>query len=100
MSLYIDLHVRPQSGKQGFKLDKAGRIICYLKSAPEKGMANSELLKVLAKALKVPQAAITIVAGQTSRKKRVHIAKEISQEQLYAALGLSLLSDEKQLSLL
>ena len=98
MALTIDLKVVPSAGKQAWKLDKAGRLVCYLKSAPERGLANRELIHLLAKALKVPQAAIKIVMGKTSRKKRMSIAQEISQAQLYAALGFSF-SDDKQLML-
>ena len=40
----------------------------------EKGRANKELVRVLAKLLGVPGKAITIVAGEQNANKQVHIA--------------------------
>jgi len=41
---------------------------------PVDGAANAELMKVLAKAFGVSKSAVEILAGETSRTKRVHIA--------------------------
>lgn len=46
-----------------------------IRSVPEKGRANEEVLRKLAKHLKVPQNAIRIVSGSTSRKKVVEVFK-------------------------
>ncbi|MGI0029190.1 MAG: DUF167 domain-containing protein [Nitrososphaera sp.] len=45
-----------------------------LKSAPQKGRANAELLKKLADHFKVGQAQVRIVSGLTSTKKLVEIS--------------------------
>lgn len=84
----FDIKVVPGSGKQGFKRDKSGMIVCYLKSAPERGAANAELIKLIAAACDVTQAEVTITGGLTSRKKRIKIAKEISKAELLALLGI------------
>lgn len=94
MSLIIDVKVVPQSGKQLFKLDKTGRLTCYLKSAPERGLANKELIKFIAKVLSIPLASIEIVAGKTSRNKRVRLKVDIKFEHLLQQLGI-----EQQLEL-
>jgi uncharacterized protein YggU (UPF0235/DUF167 family) len=83
-----DIKVIPSSGKQGFKRDKSGMIVCNLKSAPERGAANAELIRLVAAACKVTQAEVTIIGGLTSRKKRLKIAKEISKAELLALLGI------------
>ncbi len=93
--MIIEIKVVPSAGKQGFKLDKADRLVCYLKSAPERGLANHELVSQLSKALKIPQAKITIVSGQTSRTKRVSIDAKLEYVDILALLGI-----EPQLSLL
>lgn len=94
MSLIIQLKVVPSSGRVAWNLDKAGRLKCYLKSPPEKGKANRELIKILAKVLKMPQENITINAGATSRNKTVEIHSAITSEQLLQKLGI-----ERQISL-
>lgn len=91
----IDIKVVPGSGKQGFKRDKADRIVCYLKSLPERGLANHELITQLSKALKTPQSKIAIVFGLTSRNKRVSIDTNLPFPDILKLLGI-----EPQLSLL
>lgn len=94
MSLIVEVKVVPSAGRVAWVYDKNGTLKCFLSSPPEQGKANKELVKLIAKALKVPQMAVTIVAGATSRNKRIEIEGAMSLEQLTAALGL-----EKQLSL-
>jgi uncharacterized protein len=43
-------------------------------AAPEGGKANAALIALLAKSWRVPKTAFTIVAGDTSRLKRIRIA--------------------------
>lgn len=89
MALVIEVSVVPSSGRQQCILDKSGNgLKCYLKSAPERGQANEELIKILSKALKVPQGTITIMAGATSRKKLLSIKHAITFEAVLAALGI------------
>ena len=45
-----------------------------LQAPPVDGAANEELISVLAKLLDVPKRAVTIVAGERSREKRVRVA--------------------------
>lgn len=40
---------------------------------PEKGLANAELLRMLAERLRVPAASLRIVVGHTSRRKTVAV---------------------------
>jgi uncharacterized protein (TIGR00251 family) len=40
---------------------------------PVDGKANAALIRILAAALEVPRARITLIAGQTSRIKRVRV---------------------------
>lgn len=88
MALIIDVKVSPSSGRSAWKIDKSGILKAYLKNPPEKGLANQELVKEIAAALKIPAKEVVIVSGQTSRKKRIKINREIHYEQLLIALGI------------
>lgn len=89
MAVIIDIKVIPQSGKQFFKLDKNDRIVCYIKSAPERGLANAEAIKLVAQLCKITLADVTIIGGSTSRNKRIKINTILTHDQVLAALGLS-----------
>jgi uncharacterized protein (TIGR00251 family) len=97
MSVIITIKVVPSSGKNKWVLDKAGTLKCYLKSPPEKGLANRELIKILSKTFKIPGADVEIMTGQTSRLKRVKLNLAISFEDVLNILGLE--KPENQLPL-
>jgi uncharacterized protein len=88
MPLIIDIKVVPNAGKAAFKIDKGGQLKCYLKNPAEQGKANKELIKLLAKSLKIAPNNIVIITGKTSRKKRIRIDQEITLAMLLAALGI------------
>lgn len=88
MALICTIKVIPSSGRNAWALDKNGILKCYLKSVPEKGKANKELIKILADALSVAQRRISLVGGLTSRTKRVKIDLAINWEQLCEKLNL------------
>jgi uncharacterized protein (TIGR00251 family) len=88
MALVFDIKVFPSAGKFAFAVSKTGELVCYLKSAPEKGQANRELIKGLAKRLKVTQSDIEIMSGLTSQKKRIKIHIPLEMSELYGALEL------------
>jgi uncharacterized protein (TIGR00251 family) len=52
---------------------EGNRIIVGLTSTPEKGEANMELIKKLAKHFKVSSSQVRIVAGLKSRRKIVEV---------------------------
>lgn len=93
--LIVAIKVIPSSGKQAWKLEKSGILKCYLKSAAERGLANAELIKMIAHALKISQDLITIVVGQTSRNKKIKIEQTITMDQFLSKIGV-----EKQLRLI
>lgn len=89
MSLTLEIKVVPSSGTQRITIDKAGAIKLFLKSPPEKGLANKELIKFLAKELGVPQDRVEIIGGATTRKKIVKIHVPLSRDQALVALGIA-----------
>lgn len=92
--MILEIKVVPSSGQNKWVIDKSGKLKCYLKSPPERNLANFELISLLSKALKIPQNKVMIVSGQTSRTKRLDITHEIPYPEL-----LALLKIEPQLSL-
>ncbi|HET9361462.1 MAG TPA: DUF167 domain-containing protein [Vicinamibacterales bacterium] len=69
----MDVHVIPRAKKAGLDGVRAGALLVRLHSAPVDGAANKELTAVIANAFGVSRAAVTIVSGQRSRRKRVHV---------------------------
>jgi uncharacterized protein len=88
VSLIFDIKVMPQSGRQELVLDKAGILKCFIKAAPEDGKANKELIQFIAKKLNVNKQDIEIIAGLTSRKKRLIIHMVLTYEQFLLRMGL------------
>ncbi len=90
MSLTIIIKVIPNSGKQKCTLDKNNQIKFYLKSKPEKGLANKELIQTISKKIGIPQADIEIISGLTSKNKKLRINKSINLENILLLLGLEI----------
>ncbi len=88
MAIRLNIKVIPQSGEQKIILDKNGQIKCYVKSAPEKGKANREIISFLAKKVHVSKQEVAIVSGATSRKKIVQIDTDKDKSQIMDLLGL------------
>jgi len=88
MALTLKIKVMPNSGKTGWQQDKNGILKCFLKSLPEKGAANKELIKNLAKILKLPQNDIEILTGLTSRNKTLKIHTDLTLEQFFKKVGI------------
>ena len=88
MAVLLEMKVNPQSGKQLFTRDKSGIIKCFLKSAPEGGKANSELIKLISKKLAIPQAKVAIILGATGRKKSIKIETALTVQAVLDKLGV------------
>jgi uncharacterized protein (TIGR00251 family) len=90
MPLLVEIKVFPASGQQKWAWDKSGKIKCYLKSPAEQGKANSELIKIVAQALKIPQNFVAIQLGGLSRNKVLKISANITYEQFVGLIGLEM----------
>ena len=55
---------------------EGNKILVGLTSKPEKGKANLELIKKLAKYFKVPSSHVRIVSGLKSRRKIVEVTEK------------------------
>ncbi|MFC3067984.1 DUF167 family protein [Phenylobacterium soli] len=85
------VRVTPKGGRDaidGWIRDEAGRPVLKVRvsAAASDGAANAAVIVLLAKALKIPKSALTLVAGQTSRLKRFEAP--VGEAELQAAFGL------------
>ena len=87
--LMLEIKVTPCSGRSELVIDKQGRLKAFLKSPPENGKANKELITLLSKSLKCPQARITIITGTTNRNKTLKLDVPLSYDEVLVRLGLS-----------
>lgn len=74
--LYIKTKITPKSGRHeisGIMAD--GTVKIRLKSAPEQGKANEELVELLSEFFDIPENRIDITKGHTSPLKTVEITK-------------------------
>ncbi|MBI2125592.1 DUF167 domain-containing protein [Candidatus Woesearchaeota archaeon] len=67
----LGLKVIPHSGRTELKEDN-GKLKLYLKSAPEKGKANTELIKFFKKN---HQLSVRIKSGESSREKVIEVMR-------------------------
>jgi uncharacterized protein len=87
ISATIDVRVIPRAGKSAIAGVRGDALLVRLNAPPVDGAANAELIDVLADALDIPRRAISIVAGERSRQKRVRI-EGITNELVASTLGL------------
>lgn len=69
----ITVRVIPRANRSGLAGTRGDAVLVRLQSPPVEGAANDELVEVLARALQVPKRAVSIVAGDRSRQKRVRV---------------------------
>ena len=67
--LRITVKVRPKSGRQKILLCDDGSLKVFLRSPPEDGKANEELIDYLSKSLRISRASVKINCGLKGRNK-------------------------------
>jgi len=83
----LNLHVQPRARETEVSGWHGEAIKVRLSAPPVDGAANQALIDFLAQRLGVPRAAVQIVAGHRSRRKRVTIAG-IRRAEVLRRLGL------------
>ncbi len=79
-NVVLQLQVKPNSKKQEIVVDSLDKkITIFVKAQPDKGKANKELLKFMAKILEKTTSDISIIAGQTSRDKTIIVKNDTKQ---------------------
>lgn len=72
----IKVKVRPSARTCSLEEQDDGTFVANLKAPPVDGMANAELLALVARRFGVTKAAVTIKAGAGARLKPVSVASE------------------------
>jgi uncharacterized protein YggU (UPF0235/DUF167 family) len=72
------VRLTPKSGRDSIDgpvrlADGSEVLSARVRAAPSEGAANAALLMLLAKTLGVPKSAVTLIAGESARLKRIHI---------------------------
>lgn len=71
----LEILVQPRASRAKLGPMHDGRLKVAVTSPPVDGEANEAVIALFAKALGIPKSAVTIVAGQTSRRKTVKIER-------------------------
>lgn len=71
--LTFTVRVVPRASRSEIVGEHAGTLRVRLAAPPVDGAANEELIRILARALKVPRTSIAIIGGSTSKLKRVAV---------------------------
>ncbi len=68
-SVRIHVRVKPRSSKEAIEGWEDGVLVVRLTSPPVEGAANTALVKLVSKTLKIARGRIRIVSGEKSRNK-------------------------------
>lgn len=79
-SLLLRVFVQPRASRNQFCGIHEGELKLRLTSPPVDGAANECCREFLAKQLKVPKSAITLISGDSSRHKRLRISGATAQQ--------------------
>ena len=72
--LTFKVRVVPRASRSEIVGEHDGALRVRIAAAPVEGAANEELVKFLARALKVPRNAVVVIGGQTSRLKSIAVS--------------------------
>ena len=73
-SVVLTLHIQPGAKRTEFVGLHGEAVKVRLAAPPVDGKANAALCAFLADFCGVPKSAVTLISGETSRAKRVHVA--------------------------
>jgi len=92
VSFYVQ--VQPRASRDAIEGEHADALKIRLTAPPVDDRANDALVRLLAERLNVPRAAVRIVAGEKSRRKRVVVAG-VTSDQVLALLAAAKLPAKK-----
>jgi uncharacterized protein len=70
----ITVRVAPRAARSGIAGTRDDALLVRLHAAPVDGAANAELIAVIAETMGVPRRAVSISAGEKSRRKIVRVS--------------------------
>ena len=71
--IYLDVHVQPNARRPGVLGVHGQRLKIAVAEPADRGKANAATLEAIAGLFGVSRASVSLVAGQSSRHKRLHI---------------------------
>jgi hypothetical protein len=71
--LRFGVHARPKAKRAGVEGLREGALVVALRSPPDKGAANDELVETLASVLGLPKRQVRLVRGASSRQKTLAV---------------------------
>lgn len=74
--LVLDLRVQPRASANRVEGVVEGRLRVRLTAPPVENAANGAVVEAIAAWLGVPKSRVTLIGGEKSREKRVHVAGE------------------------
>jgi hypothetical protein len=83
------LKVKPRSSRQRLAYDSAGELFLELHAPPAGGEANEACVYFFARALRLPQACVSIISGRTSRRKLIRITGRSAEETIEGIKALA-----------
>ena len=86
--IQLSIKVIPNAAQSKIVLDANAKICVYVKSQPEKGKANKELIDLISKKLAISKGDISIISGLGSRYKKIAIHKPLTYAEVLFKLGL------------
>lgn len=87
---FLVVRVKPRAARAGLLGRHGAGVKVAVRAVPERGKANDELLRLLAKVLQVPTTALAVVGGEHAQDKRLRVSGITAVEmerRLAAALG-------------
>ncbi len=79
--MILEVKITPNASKNEILRWEETRLVIKIQGIPEKGTVNENLINFLAKTLGIAKSQIKIVAGRTSRLKKLNI-QGVSREQI------------------
>ena len=70
----VDIQVKPRSSREAVGPVQGDRLLVAVNAPPVDGKANEAVVRVLAETFGVARSAVSIVRGETGRKKTIRIA--------------------------
>ena len=70
----VDIVVKPRSSREGVGPVQGDRLVIAVNAPPVDGKANLAVVRVLAETFGIPRSSVTIVRGETGRRKIVRLA--------------------------
>jgi len=84
----VEVRVIPRAGRSRLSGVRDGALLVHLAAPPVDGAANAALLAMLSDVLGIPRRAVTVIRGETARRKAVLVAG-LSPGDVHARLALT-----------